>query len=245
MTNKLESYNVKEWTVFGRNSFTPPFKVSDSLINEARIVYVVTGHSKMYSANQHMDLKSGDLLIMKTDNFINSWEENAKHEMNQVIVFQLNADFLRFLYDENLPDWFVKDDNTASLIKVQPNSIIVSFFQNLQEYLDQPNHLTQDIIQLKIKELISLIVQSDQTGDSKNIFGNLFNAPDYAFQEIIQKNLYEDLNIEDLAFFTGMSLSSFKRRFSAIFGTTPNKYIISKTTGESANITAKYRNEYF
>ena len=45
---------------------------------------------------------------------------------------------------------------------------------------------------------------------------------------MVQKNLFEDLNIEDLAFLAGMSLSSFKRKFNSVYGTTPNKYITSK-----------------
>ena len=56
----------------------------------------------------------------------------------------------------------------------------------------------------------------------------MFKANEYKLQEVIQAHLFDDLNLEDLAFLTGLSLSSFKRKFSAVYGTSPNKYIISK-----------------
>lgn len=167
MNNQLVTFKVKDWVVFGRTIFQPPHKISDALINEARIVYVVNGESKLYSANQYSELRSGDLLIMKTDNFINNWQMNKDSQLNEVIAFQLNSEFLKHLYH-----------------------------------------------------------------------GNRFNATDYIFQEVIQQNLYEDLNIEDLAFLTGMSLSSFKRKFSSVFGTTPNKYITSKRLEKAQNLLA-------
>ena len=230
MPNRLETYKVKEWTVLGRNFFKPPFRVSDALINEARIVYVVNGRSKLYSANEFTELFPGDTLIMKTDNFVNQWLANETDELNQVIVFQLNSALLHHLYEQKIPEWFVHrdDENTSPVIKPQANPLLNAYFESLQVYLDHSRHLAEGLIQIKAKELIHILAQTDASGTVKNFFGNLFNAREYDFQEVIQKNLFKDLNIENLAFLTGMSLSSFKRKFSSIYGTSPNKYIISK-----------------
>ena len=72
MSADLEIYRVKEWPVFGRRTFDPPFKLSETLVNEARIVHVVAGRSRLYSANQFTELQPGDTLIMKTDSFVNN-----------------------------------------------------------------------------------------------------------------------------------------------------------------------------
>ena len=81
---------------------------------------------------------------------------------------------------------------------------------------------------LKIRELMHILVETDRKGSIRTILGELFNTSEYAFKDVIQAHLFEDLNIEDLAFFTGLSLSSFKRKFNAVYGTSPNKYITSK-----------------
>ena len=199
------------------------------MINEARIVYVVNGQSKLYSANEYTNLQSGDLLIMKTDNFVNNWQLNEDNIPSEVIAFQLNSEFLKYLYQDKIPEWFEnKEIQGSSVVKITSTLVFSSFFTGLSNYIDNPRLLSEELIQIKIKELITLLIQTDTSGEIKRTFGNLFSATNYLFNEIIQQNLYEDLSIEDLAFLARMSLSSFKRKFSSVFGTTPNKYITSK-----------------
>ncbi len=230
MSSKFEPYKVKEWTVLGRNTFKPPFRISDALVNEARIVRVVKGNAKLFSTNKFLELKANDTLVMKADNFVNNWFNNKDNSNNQVIVFSLTSDYLHNIYNNQLPEWLnsTKDSNTNSAEKAKPSFILDSFYDGLNNYLDNPQHLTEDIIQLKTKELISILVQPDQSKVNKNLFGDLFNTQERNFQEAIKKNLFEDLSMDDLAFLTGLSLSSFKRKFSSVYGTSPNKYITSK-----------------
>ncbi len=230
MSRNLQIFRYKDWVALGRNSFEPPYKVSDALVNEARLVYVVQGESTLTSAQKQLKLQSQDLLIMKTDNFINQWHKMKDNAWVKVIVFQIKSDLLSDIYDEQLPSWFQSDSNIVpdSLLRIPSNPSINAFFSSLTTYMNQTQMLSEEILRLKMKELITLLLQIDQNGAIGKIFRNLFQAPDYAFQEIIQQNLFNDLHVEDLAFLSNMSLSSFKRKFNQIYGTSPNKYIISK-----------------
>ena len=231
MSQTLQSYNIKDWMVFGITTFQPPFRVSDALINEARIVHVVHGRSRLHSANQVTQLKSGDTVIMKADNFVNHWAENEDGSLNEVIAFQLNTDLLQHLYDNRTPDWFDSGkpgSQVNAVEKAPPHPLVQGFFSGLKTYFSNPAHLSEEVIKIKTKELISILVQIDNTGSIRKLFGGLFTAPSYDFQEVIQNNLFEDLNIDELAFLTSMSSASFKRKFNSIYGTSPNKYITSK-----------------
>ena len=84
------------------------------------------------------------------------------------------------------------------------------YFKNLKAYFENSQLLSEEVVQLKIRELLSLLIETDISGNIRTIFGNLFSASDYDFQEIIQQNIFEDLGSEELAFLAGMSLSSFK-----------------------------------
>ena len=230
MKNRLSTYKIRDWVVLGRTFFKPPFKISDSLINEARIVHVVYGHSKLYAANQYTEVKAGETIIMKSDNFINNWFENQSDNFNEVIVFQLTSDMLKQIYQHQVPDWFLKNQTKQVFPtqKVESNILLTDYFQNLRYYLDNPKLISENLLRIKIQELIHVLVKTDSSGNNQKIFGSLFKANEYEFQEVIQAHLFDDLNLEDLAFLTGLSVSSFKRKFSSIYGTSPNKYFISK-----------------
>ena len=227
---QLITFKIKDWVVLGRTTFTAPKKISDELINEARIIHVVRGESRLYSANKVLNLEKGDTLIMKTDNFINNWLENEKGESTVVIVFQLGSALVHYLYDNNLPIWFNAGNSEydQSLLKVQEHDLLSSYFNSLQLYLDNKELFSEEIVNSKVRELISILINTNKSGETKKIFGNLFTASEYAFKDSIAKNIFEDLNIEDLAFLCGLSLSSFKRKFKTVYGTSPNKYITSK-----------------
>ena len=231
----LITFKIKDWVVFGRNKFVPPFKISDALINEARIVHVVHGKSRLFAADRNVDLNSGDTIIMTSDNFVNSWFANENGEANEVIAFQLNAEFLKHLYNNQIPSWFANkpEGEKPALEKVKRHVLIDDFFNSLTNYLNNKELLNEEVILLKIRELISLFIETDSTGKMRNIFANLFSPKDYNFQEVIQQNIFEDLGAEELAFLVGQSLSSFKRNFKSIYGTSPNKYITSKRLEKS------------
>lgn len=230
MNKQLSTYKIKDWIVLGRTFFKPPFKVADTLINEARIVHVVYGHSKLYAANQYTEVRTGDTIIMKSDNFINNWFENQSDSFNEVIVFQLTSDMLKQIYQYRIPDFFLKHQpkQIFPTQKAESNILLTSYFQHLRCYLDKPQLISEDILRIKIQELIHILVKTDSNGNTQKIFGALFKANEYKFQEVIQAHLFDDLNLEDLAFLTSLSLSSFKRKFSSIYGTSPHKYFVSK-----------------
>src|SRR5579872_5224798 len=49
---------------------------------------------------------------------------------------------------------------------------------------------------------------------------------DKELKAAIEGNLDHSITVEELAFVCNMSLSTFKRRFSRLYGTTPNKWML-------------------
>ena len=118
--------------------------------------------------------------------------------------------------------------NIQPIQRIPKTALLENYIHGLRFYLDNPNSFSEEVIILKVRELLHLLVEEDQNNAIRTILGELFNTNEYAFKDIIHAHLFENLNLEDLAFFTGLSLSSFKRKFTSVFGTSPNKYIISK-----------------
>lgn len=230
MKNRLTTFKIQDWVVLGRTFFKPPFKVSDTLINEARIVHVIKGRSNFYAANQQIELHSGNTVVMKPDNFINHWRPNETEELNEVIAFQLRTDLIQYIYQNRTPQWLLskQTERVFPIQKVEQNYLLSNYFENLRYYFDNPGLISEEITQIKIQELIFLLIQTDKSGNLRKIFNNLFRKNEYEFQEVIQAHLFDNLTLKDLAFLTGLSLSSFKRKFTAVYGTSPNKYFISK-----------------
>jgi AraC-like DNA-binding protein len=217
-------------TVLGNLVFTPPFKASSALHNEARFMHVVRGKSRLYSPEGQLDLVTGDSVLMRCENFVNNWLENEGDENNEVVVFQLYPEILDYVYDGKIPALFSSGSNELpnSVERIHANDMMDNYVRGMLYYLNNESLITDELLKIKLQELILVLVNSDRSGQMKTILGDLFRTKEHEFKAIIRSHLFEDLKLEDLAFFTGLSLSSFKRKFNAVFGTSPIKYIKTK-----------------
>ena len=226
--SSLKVYSIGGQAIFGINEFPSPHRVEDRLENEARIVHVVRGHSRLYAANKWLELESGDTVIMRPDNFVNNWLENDDG-LNKVIVFQISTNFLAMLFENEPPNWLLPtEDQAPSLVKTERHELIATFYANLLSYLEHFERVDEDYIKIKSAELLNLLIKTDTSGDIQDMMGCLFIRKNHEFQQVIQHHLYEDLSVEELAFLCNMSISSFKRKFKNTYGTSPKRYINTK-----------------
>ncbi len=210
------------------------------MTDEARFVYVVNGNSKLHSPTDAIELRSGDSMIMKCDQFVNHWNRNQDDSACEIIIFQFFPEVLNAIYDGKLPD-ALKDLGTATvtpLVNIGANELLSGFVLDMRRYFDQPGILTEELIILKIRELMHLLVSLNHPKVNA-ILRQLFQTPNYKFQEVIHSNLYANLKLEELAFLCGLSVSSFQRKFKTTFNTSPKKYILSKRLEKGKSLLGK------
>ena len=88
--------------------------------------------------------------------------------------------------------------------------------------------LSEELLSIKLMELIEVLTSLDDKKYILPIFRNLFNPKESKFTKIIHSDLYQDLSLDHLAFLTSMSISSFKRKFKSVFNVSPLQYIKAK-----------------
>lgn len=237
---RQEPFTLKGKTVLGRALFTPPFKVNSPLTDEARFVYVVNGHSRLHSPTGNVELQSGDNMVMKCDNFVNHWQSNEDGSTSEIIIFQFFPEIMNFIYDGKLPEQLnhLGTDASLPIVNIGFNDLLSGFVLDMRRYFAMSNIMTDEFLQIKIRELIHLLASLN---DPKvNAFlRKLFQSRHYQFQEVIDANLYENLRIEELAFLCGLSVSSFQRKFKDIYQTSPKQYILSKRLEKARHLLQK------
>ncbi len=222
-------FKLGEETVIGRAVFSPPFKAGEDMVNEARFVFVVKGYSKLNVPKGQAIVKTGDSFLMKSESFINQHYENDDGSQSEVIIIRIIPEVLTQIYGQNLPAVFTSNfQETDPIEVVKKNEMIDLYIQSLRQYFDHQEMVSEEVIRLKVRELIQLLVSLDNSGNIHRILGSLFIKNNYALTEVVEANLYEDLQLPDLAHLAGLSLSSFKRKFKEVFGQSPNQYIIGR-----------------
>lgn len=231
-------FKLQGKTAMGRAVFKPPFKAHSALENEARFVTVVSGHSRLFVPNSQVNIEAGDSFLMKCESFMNQWLPNEDGGPTEVIIIHLNPEMLKLIYDDRIPAVFSKkvEANPSPMEKIEQNEVVAHFREGLRYYFKHPSLVTEEFIKIKIRELIHMLMNGEGKSRIRAILGDLFRSNEYEFKEIIHSHLFEDLKLQDLAFFAGLGLSTFKRKFKSVFGTSPTQYIKQKRLEKAENL---------
>ena len=97
---------------------------------------------------------------------------------------------------------------------MQPaSSVLKNFIASLQFYFENPAMVSDELMKLKVKELLLILAKTDNLDAVRTLLESLFSSTELDFKDVIEANLYQALSVEELAALTHSSTSSFKRKF--------------------------------
>ncbi|WP_281616350.1 helix-turn-helix domain-containing protein [Flammeovirga sp. SubArs3] len=222
-----EHFDIGGKVILEKVAFRPPFKISTDMVNEACFLHIIKGTSKLFLPERHIDLNDSDSLFLKCSTYMNAWQEKKEDQVNEALLVHIYPEILDKIFDQQLPSFLKGKEGVkhSSAEKIKISIMIENYIESLLFYFNQPSIVTEELVEIKVKELLLLLVNSHYSDNLEGIFSNLFTPNEYKFKELIDTHLFEDLSIQDYADIAGMSLSTFKRRFQMIYKISPKKYI--------------------
>ena len=140
--------------------------------------------------------------------------------------------FLLFLDDEQLARGFPPpgDDTpsyAAAFFRWSPPAYLSTFWRSVEELratLPTPSTL----FEMKVHELLTVLAAGEARRQLVNRVSSWNSAPVSNLRQFMEENYDKGLTVEDYAYLTGRSESTFRRDFKNRFGTTPRQWIIRR-----------------
>ena len=101
--------------------------------------------------------------------------------------------------------------------------LLTNFFNSLTPYLDDETKRFQHISKIKVMEAISILLDLDPA--FANILFDFAPAGKLDLEGYMLENYRYNLSLDEFARLTGRSISTFKRDFEKVFGTTPYEWL--------------------
>ncbi len=208
--------------------FKAPLKYHGDFQNRGCFIYFKERAPKLLSAEKNIQLKGQEAVLLKCgSHFLDILKQTDDKEI-EVIIVHLYPDLLKKIYIKELPALIEKRSASTQSQVIASSDIISKFIESLDFYFQNPALVNDELLELKIKELILLLVQSKNIKTIQELVVDLYSTKTIEFKEIIKLHLFSNLNTEELASLCNMSLSSFKREFKKEFNDTPNSFINNK-----------------
>lgn len=117
------------------------------------------------------------------------------------------------------------------VITLSLNAILKSYLDSLMVYHQTDNLENPQLVNLKLKEGLLLLMQSQP--ELKNILFDFVEPHKMDLEAFMNKNYHFNVRLERFAYLTGRSLATFKRDFEKIFQTSPRKWLKEKRLSEA------------
>lgn len=233
---QFDLFNKK---TFEKMIIVPPLKMHDTFQNEACFLYMINGEQEINSVGEHWRLNSQESVLMKCGIHFSEWLKGNKSDKCEAIAVHLYPEILKKIYEKEYPNFILNPSNTqrgASSNKIVNDELIYQYIVSMQFYFNNPSLVSEELLVLKLKELMILLTKTKNAPSIQTLFTKLFSPGEYNFKEIIDAHILSNLTIEELSQLTNLSVSSFKREFKRIFKDSPAHYFKYKKIERAKNL---------
>lgn len=205
----------------------PPFRLSLNFPNDACFIFFSSGSTLINAPYEQKTIHDKEAVLLRCGTYFSQLLPTLEQEVYEILVFHLPKEIIRQIYREEFPVSFESNHKTF-IHKVDSSQILSEFIRGLQFYFNNPAMVTNELLKLKIQELILLLLQTRNVDTLRELLADTFSPIEVSVKQVIFSHIFTDCTLSDLAVLCNMSLSTFKRHFRKIFNDTPSNFFKTK-----------------
>lgn len=216
-----------------------PFEFSFPVSEQACFLYVHQGEMQYQFDEEQINIPTNYSLFLNCLNSGKQIHQSSPNSNGEIVIVTFHAEVLKKIYERELPQLFQrspKSVSSQSSEKINNDFLIQKYIEGLLFYFENPSLVNDDILILKLKEIILLLSQTQKAEAIQVILSQLFSPTTYTFKQIIEAHLFAQVSIEELARKTNLSVSSFKREFTKLYNDSPANYIKNQRLSKAAEL---------
>jgi AraC-like DNA-binding protein len=207
-------------------------------LNKNVISFLLDGQKDIHFSNDIVSINDTQSLLITSGNFL----------MTELVGANSYCCLLFFFSTKNINDFLLKHSHLFNQIDLNKNTksapyflihkdnFIIHFINSLKHSFDLQKSISQKILELKFEEIMLYLANKYGQNFFAYLNSLLVNERELSFKITIEKNLYTNLNIEEISFLCNMSLSTFKRKFISIYQESPGKWFQQKRLNKAREL---------
>jgi len=199
------------------------FFKSDIMFDHHMLIWFISGETKIVQADATYLFRKGDIFLIPRNQLATIINYPRDGEPHKTVVMHLTTEKLREFYT-NL-EVRPKLSETPKIFVFNNHPLLESCLSSVIPYFEM-EELPSDIASLKITEAITILRSIDKQVD--NVLANFEEPGKIDLVNYMEKNFMFNLPLEKFSYLTGRSLTTFKRDFSKVFNSTPQRWLTQK-----------------
>jgi AraC-like DNA-binding protein len=206
-----------------------------AILHQNMVDIIISGKKTILNIADTADFEAGELMILAKGNCLVSEALPEGGLFSSVVLYFTNEVFTNFLVKyQGLMKGKVPGGRKPILVWRQ-DGFIRNYAASLRIFLQSPAVRIPEFRQLKLEELLLYLLQADPSKlqDLAILPGD---DEDMRVRKAVESNVCNPVTVEELAFLCNTSLSTFKRKFSKLYGTSPVKWLVKEKIRIAADL---------
>ncbi|MFC5410192.1 helix-turn-helix domain-containing protein [Larkinella bovis] len=215
-----------------------------SMLHSNAISLVISGKKTMHFAEKVVRIQDDEFHFLSAGNCLVSMDLSEETVFRSILIFfdnQVLADFYR-KYEK-----LIQTKRASLTISTEPyvafrkDAFTRQFIESLTILTQLGGAISEEMKQLKLEELLLyLLTTNPQTLLSFQSVPQT-DGDDWQLRKAVEANLTSPVSIEELAFLCNTSVSTFKRRFFRVYGTSPSRWLLHRRMELAKELLGQYR----
>jgi AraC-like DNA-binding protein len=200
----------------------------DIYTNYNFITYTISGERVILRPGKTFSLTAGKCVFVKKG----AYSQQRFHDADWcVLVFFMPDSYLQGFIKEYRTKLLLKTTSQRPLdvvLEVNVTDTTKTFFYSMLPYLMQQIPPSEDLLELKFRELLFNILSDSGNAELLAYICSMSDCSKPPLPDIMEANYMFNLSLEEFSKIAQRSLATFKREFTELFKTTPGKWLTQK-----------------
>lgn len=203
--------------------------------------FLLEGNKSVQYAGTKVTISPNQFFLLSAGNCLMSEKIATPGGQYRSILFFFDNDLLTdFFIRHPLPIKPLKSKHKEEPFLVfEKDAFLTNFVESLGLILASGQSLSQELQSVKLEELLIYISGCYPEVLKGLHYYNYNSDKDFLVRQAVTSNIYSVITVEELAFLCYMTLSTFKRHFGKLYGTSPKKWFLEKRMERAAQMLRK------
>ena len=200
--------------------------------------FLLEGNKSVQYAGTQVTINPNQFFLLSAGNCLMSEKIATPNGQYRSILFFFDSEILTDFYMRHpmLIKPLKGKQNEEPFLVFEKDAFLNNFVNSLGLILAAGQSVSQELQHVKLEELLIYISGCYPDVLKKLHFNSYDSDQDILIRQVVTANIYNVITVEELAFLSYMTLSTFKRQFARIYGKSPKKWFQDKRMQKAAQM---------
>ncbi|UOQ69634.1 helix-turn-helix transcriptional regulator [Hymenobacter volaticus] len=200
--------------------------------------FLLEGEKTVHFAGAQVTVRPHEFVMLAAGNCLMSEKVAGQDANYHSLMLLFDQQLLTDFFGRHAA-WLGRQQKQAAsqpFLLFEKDEFLVNFACSLDYLLRGAKPINHALRQVKLEELL-LYLAEHYPGQIQQLRSMGYEASDELLvRQAVTSHIGSPTTVEELAFLCNMSLSTFKRRFARLYGTSPNRWLLEKRMDRAAKL---------